>query len=64
MTGFHCQLIDSGINFYIQKEQFILLDDYGKPSLFAPVMLATLSTCAQLGRENTPSTCSQAESCT
>lgn len=35
-----------------QKEQFNLLDDDGKPSLFAPVMLATLSTCAQLERDN------------
>lgn len=46
------KLIDSGINLYIQKEQFNLLGDDGKPSLFAPVMLATLSTCAQLEREN------------
>ncbi len=45
-------LIDSGVNLYIQKEQFTLLDDEGKPSLFAPIMLATLSTCAQLEREN------------
>ena len=29
-----------------------MLDDDGKPSLFAPVMLATLSTCAQLERDN------------
>ena len=29
-----------------------VLGDDGKPSLFAPVMLATLSTCAQLEREN------------
>ena len=46
------ELIDCGINLYIQKEQFNLLDDDGKPSLFAPVMLATLSTCAQLERDN------------
>lgn len=46
------QLIDCGINLYIQKEQFNLLGDDGKPSLFAPIMLATLSTCAQLEREN------------
>lgn len=46
------ELIDSGINLYIQKEQFNLLGDDGKPSLFAPIMLATLSTCAQLEREN------------
>jgi len=46
------ELIDNGINLYIQKEQFNLLEDDGKPSLFAPVMLATLSTCAQLEREN------------
>ena len=29
-----------------------LLDDNGEPSIFAPIMLATLSTCAQLEREN------------
>lgn len=46
------QLLDCGINLYIQKEQFNLLSDDGKPSLFAPIMLATLSTCAQLEREN------------
>ena len=45
-------LVDSGINLYLQKEQMTLLDDQGKPSLFAPIMLATLSTCAQLEREN------------
>ena len=49
----HClQLIDCGINLYIQKEQLILLDDEGHPSLFAPIMIATLSTCAQLERDN------------
>ena len=36
----------------MQKEQFLLLDKEGKPSLFAPVMIATLSTCAELEREN------------
>ena len=46
------ELIDSGINLYIQKEQFNLFCEDGKPSLFAPIMLATLSTCAQLEREN------------
>lgn len=45
-------LIDANINLYMQKEQFTLLDGEGKPSLFAPVMIATLSTCAQLEREN------------
>lgn len=45
-------LLDCGINLYIQKEQFTLLDEEGKPSLFAPVMIATLSTCAQLERDN------------
>ena len=49
----HCQqLIDCGINLYIQKEQLILLDDEGRPSLFVPIMVATLSTCAQLERDN------------
>ena len=45
-------LVDFKINLYLQKEQMTLLDDQGKPSLFAPIMLATLSTCAQLEREN------------
>lgn len=45
-------LLDCGINLYIQKEQFTLLDEDGKPSLFAPVMIATLSSCAQLERDN------------
>lgn len=45
-------LLDCGINLYIQKEQFTLLDKEGKPSLLAPVMIATLSTCAQLERDN------------
>ena len=46
------ELIDCGINLYIQKEQLTLLDDEGHPSLFAPIMIATLSTCAQLERDN------------
>ena len=45
-------LIDSGVNLYMQKEQLTLLDEEGKPTLFAPIMIATLSTCAQLEREN------------
>ena len=45
-------LIDSGINLYMQKEQLSLLDNDGKPTMFAPIMIATLSTCAQLEREN------------
>ena len=45
-------LIDSGINLYMQKEQLTLLDGEGQPTLFAPIMIATLSTCAQLEREN------------
>ena len=45
-------LIDSGINLYMQKEQLTLLDADGKPTMFAPIMIATLSTCAQLEREN------------
>ena len=46
------QLIGCGINLYIQKEQLTLLDEEGHPSLFAPIMTATLSTCAQLERDN------------
>jgi DNA invertase Pin-like site-specific DNA recombinase len=45
-------LIDNGINLYMQKEQLTLLDADGKPTMFAPIMIATLSTCAQLEREN------------
>lgn len=44
--------VDARINLYLQKEQFTLLDKEGNPSLFAPVMLATLATCAELEREN------------
>ena len=32
-------------------KQLILLDEEGHPSLFAPIMIATLSTCAQLERD-------------
>lgn len=46
------QLVDKNINLYMQKEQFTLLNEEGKPSMFAPIMIATLSTCAQLEREN------------
>ena len=45
-------LIDNGINLYMQKEQFTLLGDDGKPTMFAPIMCATLSTCAQLERDS------------
>ena len=33
-------------------EQLTLLDDEGHPFLFASIMIATLSTCAQLERDN------------
>jgi DNA invertase Pin-like site-specific DNA recombinase len=46
------QLVDCGINLYMQKEQLTLLDDHGKPSIFSPVLIATLSTCAQLERDS------------
>ena len=46
------ELIDNGINLYMQKEQLTLLDDLGKPTMFAPIMIATLSTCAQLERDS------------
>ena len=45
-------LIDSGINLYLQKEQFSLFDKDGKPSVFSAIMIATLSTCAEMEREN------------
>ena len=40
------------IKLYIQKEQLTLLDEEGHPSLFAPIMIVTFSTCAQLERDN------------
>lgn len=46
------ELIDNGINLYMQKEQMSLFGEDGKPSVFAPIMIATLSTCAQLERDN------------
>lgn len=46
------RLADDGVNLYMQKERFTLLGDDGRPTMLAPVMLATLSTCAELEREN------------
>lgn len=46
------ELIDCHINVYFQKEQMNLLDGNGKPSLFTPILIATLSTCAEMEREN------------
>lgn len=46
------ELIDNGINLYMQKEQMSLFGEDGNPSVFAPIMIATLSTCAQLERDN------------
>lgn len=45
-------LVDCHINVFFQKEQMHLLDDNGKPSLFTPILIATLSTCAEMEREN------------
>lgn len=46
------ELADNKINLYMQKEQLTLLDEKGEPTLFAPIMIATLSTCAQLERDS------------
>ena len=46
------ELIDNKINLYLEKEKFTLLDDDGKPSMLAPIIISVLSTCAQLEREN------------
>lgn len=46
------ELVDNKINLFMQKEQLTLLDDNGEPTLFAPIMIATLSTCAQLERDS------------
>ncbi len=45
-------LVECHINVYFQKEQMNLLDGNGKPSLFTPILIATLSTCAEMEREN------------
>ena len=45
-------LIDCHVNVFFQKEQMNLLDGNGKPSLFTPILIATLSTCAEMEREN------------
>ena len=46
------ELVDNKINLFMQKEQLTLLDENGEPTLFAPIMIATLSTCAQLERDS------------
>ena len=46
------ELIKKQINVFFQKEQFLLLDDNGKPSIIAPIMIAVLATCAQMERDN------------
>lgn len=46
------RLIDNNVNLYLQKEKMTLLEDNGKPSIFAPIMIATLSCAASLEREN------------
>ena len=38
--------------YHLQPLQLTLLDEEWHPSLFAPIMIATLSTCAQLERDN------------
>ena len=45
-------LIDCHINVYFQKEQMHLLDANGKPSMFTPILIAALGTCAEMEREN------------
>ena len=45
-------LKENNINIFLQKENFTLLDENGKPSIFAPILLATLATCAELERDN------------
>ena len=52
VLSFVRELKDNGINLYLQKEQFSLFGADGKPSLFSAIMIATLSTCAELERDN------------
>ena len=49
------RLVDNKINLFMQKEQFTLLDENKQPSTFAPIMIATLSTCAQLEKKTSSS---------
>lgn len=46
------ELIECHINVYLHKEKMDLLDNNGKPSLFTPILVATLGTCAEMEREN------------
>lgn len=46
------ELRDSGINLYPQKEQFTLLGDDGRASIFAPVLLSCLSLANSLELES------------
>lgn len=46
------KLIEAKVNIYFQKEQFYLLDENKKPSLFTPILITVLGTAAQLEREN------------
>ena len=45
-------LMDSKINLYSQKEQFTLLDEDNKPSVFTPVLLSCLSLANSLELES------------
>lgn len=46
-------LADNTINLYMQKERLTLLDETTKElSMFAPIMIATLATCAAIERDN------------
>ena len=45
-------LVDNHINLYLQKERFTLLEEDGKPSAFAAIMLATLSCAYELEKSS------------
>lgn len=45
-------LVEHHINVFFQKEQITLLDENGKPSIFTPILIATLGCCAEMEREN------------
>ena len=46
------RLIDNKVNLYLQKEKITLLDDNGKPSIFAPIMIAVLSSASSWERDS------------
>lgn len=45
-------LIDNKINLFCQKEQITLLEENGKPSMIAPILVSVLGVASSMEREN------------